>query len=61
MAEANETVVGLCQCRDLYHQDVDKTLCGTLIQEYDIISKQLYRLKEAWKAFSQRNPKTSDI
>lgn len=57
MAESNETQVGLCQCRDMYPSYVDVNLCEELIKEYDIISRQLYRLAEAWIGFI-RNPKT---
>lgn len=57
LAESNETQVGLCQCQDIYQEYVDTRVCGNLIKEYDIISKQLYRLKEAWNKFS---PKPKD-
>jgi len=59
MAEANETQVGLCQCRDIYSKYIDLNLCEDLIKEYDIIGKQLYRLEEAWNKFS-RKPKDQD-
>jgi len=52
MAESNETQVGICQCRDIYPQFVDSNICNPLISDYDIISKQLYRLREAWANFS---------
>ena len=48
IGESNETQVSICQSRDLYFKYVDKEICVELISEYDIISKQLYRLKEAW-------------
>lgn len=51
MAESNETQVGLCQCRDLYSDLININLCHKLIEEYEIISKQLYRLKESWDKF----------
>jgi four helix bundle protein len=54
MAEVNETQVGLCQCRDLYAKYIDTTSCGYLIDEYEIIGKQLYRLEEAWNKFSKK-------
>ena len=57
MAEANETQVSLCQCRDIYSRFTDVNLCEDLMKEYDIIGKQLYRLEEAWDKFSKR-PKT---
>ena len=59
MGEANETQVGLCQCQDIYGEFIDKKLCNDLIQEYEIIGKQLYRLEESWNKFSKR-PKTNN-
>jgi len=53
MAESNETQVSLCQCRDIYPGFVEINICTPLISEYDIISKQLYRLREAWTNFSK--------
>jgi hypothetical protein len=29
-------------------------LCEELIKEYDVIGKQLYRLREAWSKFSRK-------
>ena len=52
MAEANETLVGLCQCRDLYQKYLNTELCSQLISDYDITGKQLYRLRIAWSKFS---------
>lgn len=61
MGEANETQVGLCQCRDIYPKYIDINLCEELIKEYDIISKQLYRLEEAWNKFYKKpRTKTND-
>ena len=48
MAESNETVVSLCQCRDIYNID-----CEELIKAYEISGRQLYRLSEAWSKFGQ--------
>lgn len=53
LAEANETQVGLCQCRDLYSQYLGLKECEHLIAEYDIVAKQLYRLRESWNKFSK--------
>ena len=53
MAEANETSVGLCQARDLYFKYVNVSLCQKLIDEYDIIGKQLFRLRESWGQFKR--------
>ena len=52
MGESNETQVSLSQCKDLYNICADETKHGDLIKEYEIIGKQLFRLKEAWDKFS---------
>lgn len=54
MAESNETSVSLCQCRDIYPRCISIELCQRLIDEYDIIGKQLFRLRESWNKFSGR-------
>lgn len=53
MAESNETIVSLSQARDLYlkHSTEKQQKCDELINEYDIIGKQLYRLGEKWRTF----------
>ncbi len=51
LAESNETQVGMCQCRDIYSKEIDPDLSEMSIKEYDIISKQIYRLREAWSKF----------
>ena len=53
MAESNETGVGLSQSKDIYEQNVNVEICENLIGEYDIIGKQLYRLRGAWNKFSK--------
>jgi four helix bundle protein len=61
MAEANETQVSLCHCKDIYSRYIEVKLCEELINEYDIIGKQLFRLEEAWSKFFKRpRTKTSD-
>lgn len=50
--EANETIVGLEQCRDLYN--IDAELCGKLVDQYDKISRQLFKLAEVWDKFTNR-------
>ena len=59
MGEWHETQVGLCQCRDIYPKYIDLNVDEELIKEYEIISKQLYRLKESWDKFYKK-PKTID-
>jgi len=50
LAESNETMVGLEQCNDLYN--IEPSLCVELVKQYDIISRQLYKLALAWDSFS---------
>ena len=57
MAESNETIVSLCQARDLYPNNVDIKLCNKLIDTYDKVSRQLYNLSLAWTKFGQRESK----
>lgn len=49
MAECNETIVGIEMCRDIYK--IDPLFCDELVKTYDIIGRQLYRLREKWKNF----------
>lgn len=51
-SEANETIVGIEQSKDIY--DIDMNLCNNLSAEYEIISKQLYRLAETWIPFTRK-------
>lgn len=50
--ESNETIVGLEQCKDLYN--INPVLCNKLIDTYDKISRQLFKLAEAWDKFQNR-------
>lgn len=52
MAESNETIVGIEMCKDIYDIDVD--LCDKLIDGYDKIGRQLYKLAQAWRDFKKR-------
>ncbi|MBI5700734.1 four helix bundle protein [Candidatus Saganbacteria bacterium] len=52
MAESNETTVSLCQVRDLCGQYVDLLICEELIDLYDKISRQLYKLSISWQRFT---------
>ena len=54
MAECNETVVSLCQSRDIYPENVDIDLCEELIDAYDKAGRQLYKLGQAWNTFKKR-------
>lgn len=42
MAETNETIVSLEQCRYIYN--LDEKLINNLVKEYDICGRQLYKL-----------------
>ncbi len=53
MGECNETVVSLSQCRDIYLDHVDVSLCDDLIDTYDKSGRQLYKLAEAWSKFGK--------
>ena len=53
LGESNETQVGVCQSRDIYPNYVDIQLCEFLNNEYDIIGKQVYKLRVAWSKFSE--------
>ena len=57
MAESNETQVGITQCEDIYGDLMPVDICDDLVEEYNIISKQLYKLEMAWDKFSKPNPK----
>lgn len=52
MAECNETIVSLEQCRDLYN--VDKNQIDFLVDIYDKSGRQLYKLSIAWSNFKRR-------
>ncbi len=49
MAESNEIVVSLCQCRDFYN-----IRCEDLIDLYDKCGRQLYKLSIAWTKFKRK-------
>jgi len=59
MAECNETIVSLAQCRDIYPFCIDIMSCDELIKDYDVAGRQLYRLIEAWNRFSNRKAPTT--
>jgi len=61
MAESNETIVSLCQARDLYSRYVDINICDKLIDTYDKASRQLYNLSLAWTKFSQRKEQRNRV
>jgi len=55
MGESNELVVSLSQCKDLYPQQINAVTCKDLIDRYDKVGRQLYRLNIAWHKFKNSN------
>lgn len=51
MAEGNEMIVSLSQVRDLYGKRYRDGLLNSLIDLYDKISKQTYKLMIVWQDF----------
>jgi len=51
MAECNETIVGLEQCKDIYGERMKGVSFGELIDAYDKMGRQLYNLRKAWSRF----------
>lgn len=54
LAENNEVIVCLSHAKDLYPKYVEVRLCEELIETYNTIGKQLYRLSETWTTFSRK-------
>ena len=52
IAENNETIVSLCHVRDIYPENIIPNSTQKLISEYEIVGKQLFRLKQTWDKFS---------
>lgn len=52
--ESNEMIVCLCHCKDLYLNYLNLNLCDRLLDNYDKISRQLYKLSIAWNNFKER-------
>lgn len=59
MAECNETIVGLEQCRDIYH--IEAKQCACLIDVYDKTARQLFNLASAWDKFKLRSRSTKPL
>ena len=57
IAECNEMVVSLEQCRDIY--DINPDRVNQLVDIYDKSGRQLYKLSIAWTAFKKPLPTTS--
>ena len=54
MAECNEMIVSLSQCKDLYYDFVKIDFCEKLIDMYDKSGRQLYKLGNAWTNFKRQ-------
>lgn len=52
LGESNEMNPHLIFCRDVYY--IDKELCNNLIEIYDIIGKQLYKLRINWTIYGKK-------
>ena len=53
MAECNETIVSLEQCKDIYN--IDSKLIEELVDNYDKSARQLYKLANAWTSFKRND------
>ena len=51
MGECNEMIHHLSVCLDVYHKYIDQELCEDLIKTYDVVNRQLYKLRESWQDF----------
>lgn len=51
MGESNEMIVSLEQSRDLY--SIDSNLIEGLVDTYDKIGRQLYKLAQSWTNFKK--------
>ena len=54
MGECNEMIHHLSVCRDVYPDFIDKNLCQKLINEYDIVNRQIFYLRKSWKNFHDK-------
>jgi len=52
ISENNETIVSLCHAKDIYFNQINPQSVQKLIKEYEIVGKQLFRLKQTWDKFS---------
>lgn len=50
--ESNENIVSLSHTKDAYKIEIE--LCEDLIDTYDKISRQLYKLSVAWTSFKEK-------
>lgn len=59
LGSANEMIVHLEITRELEYAKAET--CATLIEEYTIICKMLYRLIENWRTIPAKPPGSSDL
>lgn len=59
IAECNESIVSIEQCRDIYN--IDSELCNKLVKTYDQSTRQTYKLAEAWDNFSKNRRRKDDL
>jgi len=52
MAEINEMEVSVQEAWDLYPDYLDEVTCKRIVKTYNVIGRQLYKLREVWKTFS---------
>ena len=57
MAESNETIVGLEQCRDIYGGQMTGIDLESIIDTYDKSDRQIYNLSKAWSKFKDERRK----
>lgn len=55
IGECNEMIHHLSVCVDIYGNYVDKQACQHAIDEYDLINRQIYRLRESWINFHEQH------
>lgn len=53
LAECNETIVSLEQCRDIYK--LSPILINQLVAGYDKSGRQIFRLSEKWQYFGRKD------
>ena len=56
IGECNEMVHHLSVCIDIYPKNVDTKKVESLTSSYDIIAKQLYKLRQSWCDYHANDP-----
>ena len=55
IGEGNEMIHHLSVCLDVYSRYINERLCQELIDIYDILNKQLYKLRNSWQNFHEND------